>query len=413
MNLAVCGKEEYDFLRSLVALVRPHRILEIGTSTGAGTSALARDLPSGGIVYSVDIEDKRAPENKSASRSDVEIRFLRGDSRSVMERLAREGLRFDLVFIDGCHLYDSVKSDWEYAARMSDLVVFHDAVQLLGVARVVNRVRRDPEWDVCVLNYPGVTLSAEPEGTEFRSTRSPGIAIAVKKADAKKKDFKGFLEKPTNRSRQALRRRKERFTRWQKAHGREADLSIPDWEMIFHMVWNMKPDHIFHAGHVGTGATLVFLEYCKSSGALFTGLDPSGAFWPEKKTKIPTSLMKTAAAAEVVDGRNWETIVPVVRRAGRPLVWVDEYGTTEFYDRPVRALVESLPKGGVLCVRNFSPHCGAPNRFVLCGAECTLEAAQGFARWLKTQRFDIRLASPGATFGDNLNAGHWIVASRA
>ena len=413
MSREACGKEEYDFLRSLVALVRPSRILEIGTSDGTGTAVLAEGLPPGGSVYSIDIEDKRTPANKVLSRSDVDVRFLPGDSRNVMERLAREGLRFDLVFIDGCHLYEWVKSDWEYSRRMSDLVVFHDAAQFGGVARVVNRIRRDPDWDVCVLAYPGVTLQEEATGTEFRSTRSPGMAIATRKTGRRSKDFERFLERPTNRSRQALRSRKERFTRWQTAHGREADLSLLDWEMIFHLVWNMKPDHICHAGHVGTGATLIFLDYCRSKGAVFTGLDPSGTFWCEKKHWMPRSLTKTATAAEVIDGRHWERLIPVIGRAERPLVWVDEYRTNEFYERPIRAITERLPKGGVLCVRNFSPHNGAPNRFVLCGAECTLGAAEGFARWLEKQPFGVRLASPEATFGDYLNAGHWIVASRA
>ena len=413
MSFETCGKEEYDFLRSLVALVRPSRILEIGTSDGTGTSVLAEGLPPGGSVYTIDIEDKRTPENRVSSRSDVEVRFLPGDSRTVMERLAREGHRFDLVFIDGCHLYEWVKSDWEFSRRMSDLVVFHDAAQFRGVARVVSRIRREPDWDVCVLTYPGVTLREGSAGTGFRSIRSPGIAIATRKTGRRSKDFERFLERPTNRSRKAMRRRRERFARWHAAHSRDADLSLSDWEMIFHLVWNMRPDLICHVGHVGTGATLIFLDYCRSKGAVFRGLDPSGAFWCEKKHWMPRSLTKTAAAAEVLDGGHWDRLLPVIGRAERPLVWVDEYRTNEFYERPIQTIAESLPSGGVLCVRNFSPPYGAPNRFILCGAECTLDAAQGFARWLKTQPFDIRLASPEATFGDYLNAGHWILASRA
>ena len=229
MSQESCGKEEYDFIRSLVALVRPSRILEVGTSDGTGTSVLAEGLPPGGSVYTIDIEDKRTPENRVSPRSDVEVRFLPGDSRSVMERLVREGHRFDLVFIDGCHLYEWVKSDWEFSRRMSDLVVFHDAVQLQGVARVVNGIRREPDWDVCVLAYPGVTLREELTGAEFRSTRSPGIAIATRKTGRRSKDFERFFERPTDRSRQAMRRRRERFTRWHAAHSRDADLSLPDW----------------------------------------------------------------------------------------------------------------------------------------------------------------------------------------
>ncbi|MBI4774575.1 MAG: hypothetical protein HY788_10405 [Deltaproteobacteria bacterium] len=128
---------------------------------------------------------------------------------------------------------------------------------------------------------------------------------------------------------------------------------------------------------------------------------------------MPRSLARTAAASEVVDGRRWRTLLPDIEKAERPLVWVDEYGTTGFYDRPIRAIAGAIPTGGILCVRNFSPYNGAPGRFVLFDAECTLEAAGKFARRLMEQPFQIRLASPEACFGDYVNAGHWLVASRA
>ncbi|HIN65033.1 MAG TPA: O-methyltransferase, partial [Candidatus Obscuribacterales bacterium] len=83
---------------------KAHRILEIGTLGGYSTIWLARALPAGGRLITLEYEQKHADvarENiKHAGLSDkVEVRV--GSAHDTLPVLVKEGVQpFDLVFID-------------------------------------------------------------------------------------------------------------------------------------------------------------------------------------------------------------------------------------------------------------------------------------------------------------------------
>lgn len=83
---------------------KAHRILEIGTLGGYSTIWLARALPAGGRLITLEYEQKHADvarENiKHAGLSDkVEVRV--GSAHDTLPALVKEGVQpFDLVFID-------------------------------------------------------------------------------------------------------------------------------------------------------------------------------------------------------------------------------------------------------------------------------------------------------------------------
>lgn len=66
---------------------------------------------------------------------------IRGYSTSVVDRVKDVTDRLDLLFIDGDHSYDGVKTDWEaYKGFLGpdSIVVFHDIGWAEGVQRVVH-----------------------------------------------------------------------------------------------------------------------------------------------------------------------------------------------------------------------------------------------------------------------------------
>jgi predicted O-methyltransferase YrrM len=66
---------------------------------------------------------------------------VRGFSTDVVARVAEETQYLDLLFIDGDHTYEGVKSDWEAYRRFikpGTIVVFHDWGWSEGVKRVVD-----------------------------------------------------------------------------------------------------------------------------------------------------------------------------------------------------------------------------------------------------------------------------------
>ena len=87
-------------LAMLSKLVKPKRILEIGTFTGYATLCLAEGLDSEGLIYTIDINEEqqeRVQNYFDASPFADKIRYYIGDAADVIAELKEE---FDIVFID-------------------------------------------------------------------------------------------------------------------------------------------------------------------------------------------------------------------------------------------------------------------------------------------------------------------------
>lgn len=95
------GHVQGQLLRMLVGMVRPRRILEVGTFSGYSALAMAAALPPGGELYTFEINDEMEDFARGwfdASPYGSRIRFTVGDALTLVPAL---GLDFDFVFIDG------------------------------------------------------------------------------------------------------------------------------------------------------------------------------------------------------------------------------------------------------------------------------------------------------------------------
>jgi caffeoyl-CoA O-methyltransferase len=94
------GALEGAFLRFLVALKKPQRVLEIGVFTGWSTIDMARGLPPGATIVACDVnEETTAIARRYAEESGVADRI---DFRvgNAFETIASLDGPFDLVFVD-------------------------------------------------------------------------------------------------------------------------------------------------------------------------------------------------------------------------------------------------------------------------------------------------------------------------
>mgnify|MGYP002622977332 CR=1 FL=1 len=94
------GHVQGRLLKMLVRMVRPQRVLELGTYSGYSALCLAEGLEEGGVVHTVEVND----EQEDFTRRWIEgspwghrVRLHIGDAMEVVPRL---GLTFDLVLID-------------------------------------------------------------------------------------------------------------------------------------------------------------------------------------------------------------------------------------------------------------------------------------------------------------------------
>jgi len=170
----VAGK----LLNLLVRMCGARRVLEIGTLGGYSTIWLARGLPAGGEVVTIEAE----PHIAAIARADVDaagvgdrVRILEGRGEHVLPTLAAPiadgtAAPFDLVFVDADKESTELYLDW--AARLGrvgtvvvvDNVVRDGAVadpehthpQIEGIRRGLRMLRDDPRFDATALQTVGV-----------------------------------------------------------------------------------------------------------------------------------------------------------------------------------------------------------------------------------------------------------------
>ena len=95
------GHLQGRMLKMFVKMIRPHRILEIGTYSGYSALCMAEGLPEDGMLYTFEINDEQEdftrPWLENSAYAD-RIRFYIGDALEMVPQL---DLSFDLAFIDG------------------------------------------------------------------------------------------------------------------------------------------------------------------------------------------------------------------------------------------------------------------------------------------------------------------------
>lgn len=162
-------------LALITAHVRPRRIFEIGTGTGEGTVLMAAQAPEASID-TLDLGDAPASlgeQGGDAPLAHVEVGRAYRES-PYAERITQhlgDSARFDyapfrgemdMVFVDGAHTYDYVRSDSRTAlslARPGGVVV----------------------WDDCHLYHPGVAqalVELSREGIAVARVNASRLAVA-------------------------------------------------------------------------------------------------------------------------------------------------------------------------------------------------------------------------------------------
>lgn len=84
-----------------VKMIRPHRVLEIGTYSGYSALCLAEGLPEDGMLYTFEINDEQEDFTRpwlEGSEYANKIKLYIGDALQLVPQL---GITFDLAFIDG------------------------------------------------------------------------------------------------------------------------------------------------------------------------------------------------------------------------------------------------------------------------------------------------------------------------
>ncbi|GCD78486.1 O-methyltransferase [Thermaurantimonas aggregans] len=94
------GHLQGQILRMFTAMIRPTRVLEIGTYTGYSAIAMAQAMPEGGLLHTIDINQELKPLvqtfiKQAGLESRIYLHF--GNAMQIVPSLHEQ---WDLVFID-------------------------------------------------------------------------------------------------------------------------------------------------------------------------------------------------------------------------------------------------------------------------------------------------------------------------
>lgn len=96
----IIRKETQSFLKVLLMMNKPLRILEVGTAVGFSAILMSEYMPEGGHITTIENYEKRIPiarENFKRAGCEDKITLIQGDALEVMKGL--EG-SYDFIFMD-------------------------------------------------------------------------------------------------------------------------------------------------------------------------------------------------------------------------------------------------------------------------------------------------------------------------
>ena len=99
-NVPIIRREMQSFLKVLLMVKKPMRVLEVGTAVGFSALLMSEYVPEECAITTIENYEKRIPiarENFIRAEKEEQITLLEGDAKDVLETLTEP---FDLIFMD-------------------------------------------------------------------------------------------------------------------------------------------------------------------------------------------------------------------------------------------------------------------------------------------------------------------------
>ena len=99
-RVPIIRKEMQSFLKVLLLVKRPMRVLEVGTAVGFSALLMSEYLPESAVITTIENYEKRIPiarENFRRAGKEAQITLLEGDAQDVLKTLDEP---YDFIFMD-------------------------------------------------------------------------------------------------------------------------------------------------------------------------------------------------------------------------------------------------------------------------------------------------------------------------
>jgi len=181
-NIPILSWQSANFLEQLVRMLRPKRVLEIGTAIGYSSIRIARQLKKKGVLHTIE----KSPENIDKAREFInksefgeKIKIFTGEARDIMPSLEK---KYNLIFLDADKYEYTLL--FEYSAKLLKKggIIFIDNLLWHGYAAEENvppkfekSSKNVREFNNIFMNHPGFKTTLLPIGD--------GIGLGIKLED--------------------------------------------------------------------------------------------------------------------------------------------------------------------------------------------------------------------------------------
>ncbi len=168
---------DYKFLYGFISLVKPKRILDIGTNYGVSAIVMAMALRDFNLyqssIISIDINPSVL---KTANRQITRLELSRYiETRCCSSSSLEMETFFDVVFIDGGHRLEDCLSDFDNIKDKATYVLIHDTHHIDGVKRAVEIIKDAGLYEFINIDTGRICKLWSKNDVVYRSY--PGIAI--------------------------------------------------------------------------------------------------------------------------------------------------------------------------------------------------------------------------------------------
>lgn len=139
-NIPIIPNEVVHLLGVLLSIIRPKKILEIGTAVGFSSSFMSRYLQKGGKITTIERYQpmiQKAKENIKKLNLEDTINILEGDANEILKNLnVEDDEKFDVIFMDaGKGQYINILPDVYRLLKVGGVIIADDILQDGTVAK--------------------------------------------------------------------------------------------------------------------------------------------------------------------------------------------------------------------------------------------------------------------------------------
>lgn len=139
-NVPIIPNEVINLIAVLLSIIKPKRILEIGTAVGFSAALMSKYLQKGGKITTIERYLpmlQKAKENIKNLNLDSTIEILEGDANNILKDLnPKDEEKFDVIFMDAAKgQYINILPDVYRLLKVGGVIIADDILQDGSVAK--------------------------------------------------------------------------------------------------------------------------------------------------------------------------------------------------------------------------------------------------------------------------------------